>query len=107
MYKKTTVFKGDNWNYPTGYSVEESELIEEEGEAIEYFIDRVVSDGLAEKNFTVNDELSDEDIDIDITDYIGDETFNTFKEAIEVVPERILNSSTVETLLNACCKGEL
>jgi len=107
MYKKHTVFKGDDWNYPAGYSVEESELIEDEGEAIEYYLERVVADGLADKTFTVNDEYSDEEIYIDITDYIGDETFNTFRDTIEVLPECILNENTVETLFNACCKGEI
>ena len=59
-----------------------SELIEADGEAEELFLDECVANGYAEQCFTAIDYVSDEDIQLDITDYIGQKAFDRFDKAL-------------------------
>lgn len=56
-------------------SIVESELIEAEGEAEDEWLNITSDNGYTERYFTMIDDISDEDIELDITDYIGEKAY--------------------------------
>lgn len=64
-----------------------SELIEADGEAEELFLQECQYNGYAERCFTAIDYVSDEDIQLDITDYIGEKSFKVFEKCLENTDE--------------------
>lgn len=95
--------------YPTmsgephlGYQVEE-DLIEADGEAEVLFLMKVVYDQCPSQYFTAIDWVSDETIDLDIADYIGQNTYNLFESCFMQLDEDYEVSYTkAESMYLAC-----
>jgi len=79
-------------------SMVESDLIEAPGEAEDIFFDNCLANGYAEQCFTAIDDVSELDIELDITDYIGDKAFRLLESTLELLDE---DEELTETKLNS------
>lgn len=64
-----------------------TELIEADGEAEQLFLEQVVADQYPSQHFHAIDWKSNDVIDLDIVDYIGQKAFNLFEKVILNTPE--------------------
>ena len=85
-----------------------SELIEADGEAEDFFLQEVADDGYVKQCFTVIDDVSGDDIELDITDYMGNKAFNTFEKLINNYTEEEgeLSLTKVNSWYLACLKAK-
>jgi hypothetical protein len=85
-----------------GY-ITESELIEADGEAEELWLDEVVDKQDPTRYFTAIDWVSEDDIQLDITHYIGRNTYTLFENVIYNMDEGEEFSHTkADSFLKAC-----
>ena len=80
----------------------QSELIEADGEAEEAWMQVVVDDQYPTRNFSVIDWKSDEQIDLDIADYLGEKTYNLFEQCIFNLGEEDFSEVKANSFLQAC-----
>ena len=87
--------------YPMYQSM--SELIEADGEAEELFLKQTVDEQYPSQYFQTIDWKSDETIDLDIADYINQNTYDLFEGAIMHIDESETFSYTkAESYYRAC-----
>ena len=101
MYIETWKEKEEFWGavcYRT-----ESELIEADGEAEQLFLEQVVADQYPSQYFQAIDWKSNDVIDLDIADYINQNTYDLFEGAIMHIDESETFSYTkAESYYRAC-----
>lgn len=91
--------------YPM-YQVER-ELIEADGEAEAIWKDEVIYLCYAEKHFYAIDDHSNEKIELDITDYIGDKVFDRFSSVLmHLEEEEVLSSAKFDSWYLACLNAK-
>jgi hypothetical protein len=69
----------------------ETELIEAEGEAQDEWVNITADNGYPDRSFTMIDDISEEDIELDIVDYIG-------HKAYDLIDSIVLNMGEDEEL---------
>lgn len=106
MYLESITYKGDNWYYPPGYSMTETELIEEEGEAVEAWLSEIAAGEFTYK-FNVEDDYSDEDIELDIKNYLSDDELQLLSDTYDIGCERGLSEAALYTALWNVIQDEL
>jgi hypothetical protein len=80
-----------------------SELIEADGEAEELWMQEVVDNQFPTRYFTAIDWVSEDDIDLDITNYIGEKVYTSFENVIYNMDEGEEFSHTkADSFLKAC-----
>jgi hypothetical protein len=80
-----------------------SELIEADGEAEELWMQEVVDNQYPTRYFTAIDWVSEDNIDLDITDYIGEKVYTSFESVIYNMDEGEEFSHTkADSFLKAC-----
>jgi hypothetical protein len=102
MYYTHTKYKVMEGEPHLGY-ITESELIEADGEAEALWLNEVVDNQCPTRHFTAVDWVSEEDINLDITDYIGENTYILFENVIYNMDEGEEFSHTkADSFLKAC-----
>ena len=110
MYIETWKEKEEFWGevcYRT-----ESELIEADGEAEQLFLEQVVAEQYPSQYFTAIDWKTEEVIDLDIADYINQNTYDLFESCIMGIDESETFSYTKAhsfymAALAQSCRGKL
>lgn len=82
MYYVHTKYKTMEGEPHLGYQIE-SDLIEADGEAEELFLQQTVDNQWPEQNFIAIDWVSEDEIYLDIADYINQNTYDLFAKIIE------------------------
>jgi hypothetical protein len=101
MYYTHTKYMVTDDPYPMYQTI--SELIEADGEAEELWLNEVVDNQCPTRYFTAVDWVSEEDIDLDITNYIGENTYTDFEQIIYNMDEDETFSYTkADSFLKAC-----
>ena len=81
----------------------QSELIEADGEAEELFLNRTVDDQYPSQTFIAIDWVSGDDIELDIADYIGQDTYDMYESIFYNMDESETFSYTkADSFLQAC-----
>ena len=85
-----------------------SELIEADGEAEELFLQETTENGYAERYFFAMDDVSQDEIELDITNYISVKAFQRFESVINnyTEDEGELSRTKVESWYLACLKAK-
>lgn len=85
-----------------------SELIEADGEAEEMFLEKTVDEGYAERYFFALDDISQDEIELDITDYMGNKAWATFEKAVNNYTEEEgeLTYPKIDSWYRACIKAK-
>ena len=100
MYYTHTKYKVMEGEPHLGY-ITESELIEADGEAEELWLDEVVDKQDTTRYFTAIDWVSEDDIQLDITHYIGRNTYTLFEQVIYNMDEEFSHTKA-DSFLKAC-----
>lgn len=80
-----------------------TELIEADGEAEQLFLEQTVAEQYPSQHFQAIDWKSDEVIDLDITDYVGQDAYDLFEKTMMHIDESETFSYTkVESYYRAC-----
>ena len=84
-----------------------SELKEEPGEAIEAWLQTIEYEQYPSERFTVQDSYNDEDIQLDIIDYICQETYDYFAEIVYRAydEEETLSHTKLHSFFLACVQN--
>ena len=88
-----------------GYQYE-SDLIEADGEAEAEWLCQIVDNQFPYKHFTLIDWVSEDSIDLDITDYIGKRVYDNFEECIYNLDEKAFSFIKADSFLKACLQHE-
>ena len=106
MYISTWTEKEEFWGAPCYRT--ESELIETDGEAEELFLQQCVEHQEVDQMFTTIDDYSEEQIELDITDYIGQKAFDLFDKCVTGMEEGVYISHTrMNSMYQACVRAKL
>lgn len=105
MYYVTTKYKTMEGEPHLGYQYE-TDLIEATGEAEEAWMQAVVDDQYPTRYFSVIDWKSDEQIDLDITDYLGERVYQSFEDCIFNLGEEEFSEVKANSYLMACVKHD-
>jgi len=87
-----------------GRSYVETDLIEAEGEAFDLFLTQCEQDGYASREFVAIDYVTEDDIQLDIVDYIGEDKFKVFEKTLENFTEEDgeLTRTKIDSWFIAC-----
>lgn len=106
MYISSWQEKEEFWGAPCYRT--ESELIEADGEAEELFLQQCVDNQEVNQMFTAIDDYSEEQIELDITDYIGQKAFVLFDKCVTGMDEGVHISYTrMHSMYMACVRAKL
>ena len=105
MYYVHTKHKTMEGEPHLGYQYE-SDLIEADGEAEAEWMQQVVDDQFPSQHFTVIDWKSEDEINLDITDYLGQRVYRDFEECIFNLEEEEFSAVKADSFLKACLQHE-
>jgi len=80
----------------------ETDLITAEGEVEALYKDQCLRDGYADSILVAIDDVTEEDIEIDITTFIGDDAYVTLSKCLEQLSEEELTAIRYNSVFTAC-----